>query len=169
MIYVKFLVSLLRHKRYVLRAGRSCGVPLWRCVIHDWSKFTPSEFTRYARNFVGDYTSSPNDRAQVSLEFTYAWLHHENRNPHHWGYWIPRTGKSAGKPLPMPEKYVREMVADFLSASKTYTGNWNIALWLNENGPRMILHEETHARLVDVLLELKYACTDNCDWSWVRC
>jgi len=70
--------------------------------------------------------------------------------------------------LPMPERYVREMVADFLGSSKVYTGGWNIAAWLNENGPKMILHSTTHARLVDVMLELHYACTDNCDWSWMR-
>lgn len=167
-IYLQFLWSLLQHKWYFFQAGRLTGVSLWTRIIHDWSKFTPTEFFRYARNFHGDYSQSPNDREKVSLEFTYAWLHHENSNPHHWGHWIPRTGKMANEPLAMPEKYVREMIADCLGASKAYTGSWNIAVWLNENGPSWQLHCETERLIATILIELGYFITDNCLWSWMK-
>lgn len=49
MIYWEQLKSLLLHKWYVLLAGRIIGVSLWRLIIHDWSKFSPTEFFRYAR------------------------------------------------------------------------------------------------------------------------
>ncbi len=167
MIYLKFLWTLLKHKWYVLKAGRLTGVPFWRLLIHDWNKFTLSEFGRYARNFQGDYSASPNDRERVTQEFTLAWLHHENRNPHHHGYWIPRTGKSAGKPLPMPAIQVREMIADFMGASKAYTDSWDIAVWFNENGPNMHLHDETFGIIADMMFDIGYCLTDNCDWSWM--
>ena len=165
--YFLFLKSLLRHKWYVLRAGRLTGVPLWRSLIHDWNKFTPSEFGRYARNFQGDYSKSPNDRDRVSLEFTLAWLHHENRSPHHWGYWIPRTGQSAGKPLPMPETHVREMIADFMGASKAYTDSWGIAAWLNRAGPEMRLHSDTVETISDVMHGAGYLLRERRGWSWI--
>ena len=168
MIYLRYLWSLLQHKWFVLRASRLVGVPLWRAIIHDRSKFLPTEFFRYARNFQGDYSQSPNDREQVSLEFIYAWLHHENSNPHHWGYWIPRSRKRANKPLPIPETYVRELIADCMGASRTYTGSWNIGNWLNENGPKMILHDDTVYWVNTVMFELGYMLTDNCDWSWTN-
>lgn len=166
-VYLRFIWSLLRHKWFVLRAGRLTGVPLWRLIIHDSSKFLPDEFTLYAKNFHGDYSNSPNDRAQVSLDFTYAWLHHENHNPHHWGYWIPRSGKFANVPLPMPETYVREMIADCMGASRVYTNSWDIAVWLNKNGPNWKIHDETLEHIWTVMIELGYVITDNCEWSWM--
>ena len=166
MIYLKFLWSLLRHKWFVLQAGLKLHVPLWWLLIHDSSKFSRSEFGRYARNFQGDYSKSPVDQKRVSDEFTVAWLHHENRNDHHWGYWIPRSGKSANKTLPMPEMYIREMVADWHAASRAYTGSWNIAGWLSKSGPKMRLHWNTVQTITSVMIELGYVLTDNCTWSW---
>jgi hypothetical protein len=159
MIYLKFLRQLLRHKWFVLVAGiKIGGVPLWRLIVHDWTKFSPSEFGRYARNFHGDYSSSPNDRGAVALEFVYAWLHHENRNPHHWGYWVPRSGKRANDPLPVPETYLREMVADFMGASRAYTGSWEMSEWLTDNLWKMNFHEASLLRLESILDDLGYHC-----------
>lgn len=166
-IYVRFLWTLLQHKWYVLLAGFRCRVPVWRLIVHDWSKFTPTEFGRYARNFQGDYSGSPIDRAIVSDEFVVAWCHHENLNRHHWGHWIPRSGTRANQPLPIPETHVREMIADCLGASKTYTGQWDIAVWINNKGRKWKLHDETVTHIATVMVELGYFITDNCDWSWM--
>ena len=133
-IYWKYFKSLVKHKWGVFRGGLIVGkIPLWRLVVHDWTKFTPWEFTRYAKNFQGDYSKSPVDRDQVAYDFHYAWLHHENHNPHHLGYWIPRTGEHKGKPLNMWGTYVYEMVADWLGASYAYTGSFDMTVWLEEN------------------------------------
>ena len=167
MIYLRFLCRLLLHKWFVLRAGRTTGVPLWRLLAHDWSKFSPAEFAAYARAFCGDYSNSPNDREEVTQEYRRAWLHHENANPHHWGHWIPRSGHYAGEPLAMPEIYVREMIADCLGASRAYTGSWDIAAWLNEHGSAWPLHDETVKLIAVVMNEIGYVLTDGC-WSWRR-
>jgi Family of unknown function (DUF5662) len=48
-----FLVATVRHKRFVYQAGRRLGVARWRLVVHDLSKFRPSEFVPYGRFFYG--------------------------------------------------------------------------------------------------------------------
>lgn len=50
-IHFKYLVYLIRHKYYVFMAGFSVGCSLWQIVVHDWSKFLPSEWIPYARYF----------------------------------------------------------------------------------------------------------------------
>jgi len=150
---LRYLWSVLRHKWYVLVAGRRLGdIPLWRLIIHDWSKFMPAEFMHYARKFQGTVTPT------VNQAFTIAWLHHENFNPHHPGYWIPRSGRFANIRLEMPETYVREMVADWMGASKTYTGSWDMSDWLNKalHHHMEIMHFKSRRYVEQVLYELYY-------------
>ncbi len=67
----------------------------------------------------------------------------------------------------MSERCVREMVADMLATSKEVTGHWDIAAWLNENGPAMKFHDDTITSLDNVMYEIGYVVTDNCDWSYM--
>lgn len=124
--YMRYLGVLLAHKWFVCLAGWKARVPLWRLVIHDWSKFLPSQFFPYADHFYGDLRG----RTGVS-PYDYAWLRHVNANPHHWEYWVPRThmrgpknGRAEMRTMPMPEWAMREMVADWCAASRTYDGCW---------------------------------------------
>ena len=142
--------ATVRHKWFVALACRRVGVGLWRALIHDLSKFTRAELPQYGRQFFGD-KGDPDG-------FARAWLHHQNVNPHHWEYWIPRTGHKLGpdvdipSPLPMPETYVREMVADWMGASRAYTGSWRIGDWLVKNRPKMRLHPQTSI-LIDAVMQ----------------
>ena len=156
---VRFFKALFFHKLYVFIGGIRVGrIPLWRLVIHDWSKYGLWEFDRYAQNFHGDYSKSAVDRENVSKDFAVAWLHHENFNPHHVGYWIPRTAQYADEPLQMPDTFVREMVADMLGASKAYTGSWEMGEWLEGNLSRLTqhMHSDSIKYLESVLAELGY-------------
>jgi len=156
----KYLKVLLTHKWHVFRAGlRLGGIPIWRLIVHDWSKFGPWEFGRYAENFHGDYSGSPVDRDIVSEEFAIAWLHHENVSPHHVGYHIPRTGKYAGRPLRMPNTFVREMVADMQGASIAYTGSDDMTGWMNSQSFRNVrakMHIDSLVYLDEVLSSIGY-------------
>lgn len=172
MIYWRQLKSLLIHKWYVFLAGRLVGVPLWRLISHDWSKFTPTEFFRYARYKYGNGTKE---------EWAKGWLHHLHCEAHHPEHWIilwhgnPDFYSGIGGEdiaeyvsiLPMPELFVREMVADMHATSKQITGSWDISKWLNSNGPKMHLHDDTIALIDKVMQEIGYSLTDNCDWSWI--
>lgn len=151
---MQYLILTLKHKWYVFLACLQVDVPLWRAIIHDLSKFTPSELPQYNRHFFGD-KGDPKG-------FARAWLHHQNYNPHHWEYWITRSDHSHGGSgavdgcLEMPETYIREMIADWLGASRAYTGSWEMSDWLLKNLPKIKLHPLTRRKVHNVLTELGY-------------
>jgi hypothetical protein len=85
--YFKYLI---RHKWFVAVACRRLGIPIWVAIMHDLSKFRPSEWFPYARTF---YTSNGEKQYIETEAFNLAWLLHQHRNPHHWQYWILRMDK----------------------------------------------------------------------------
>lgn len=151
---LRFIAKTMVHKAYVIRFGLKTKAPLFRLIIHDWTKFTPAELPHYARRHYG-----ANDD---KLGFALAWNHHSKSNRHHWEWYVPVTGhRSApdvgGKPLPMPEKVVREMVADWLAASTAYQGivptsvdDWE---WFQKEKDKLRLHTNTWVILNRVLAE----------------
>ena len=160
MIYYKLFIKLIFHKLCVLRAGLWTKTPLWQLLIHDRSKFYPSEFPHYARRYVGKIID---DDGYLSC-----WVHHQNKNPHHWEYWVSRPKSSMlaapefnFKAAPMPEKYVREMIADWLGACRTYEGYWpdiDNWTWVDKHLPDMILHTTTILHIntvIDGLRDIK--------------
>jgi len=156
----QYLKYVLRHKIFVFIHCRHLGVPLWRAVIHDWSKFTPAEWSPYVHSFynpdgtkrrVRD-TTGAYDPNSISLNFSYAWNHHEKNNPHHWGYWVVTSGDyGKTEALPMPETYVREMIADWAGAGQAITGKVDPAGWYAKNGEKFLMHSVTRT-LVESLL-----------------
>jgi hypothetical protein len=160
--HLAYLKYVIRHKWFVLLACRKWGVSIWRGLIHDISKFSSSEWTPYVRSFynpdgskrrVRD-ASGAYDPNSISMQFSYAWNHHEKHNPHHWGYWVVTSG-DYGKieVLPMPETYVREMIADWEGAGKTISGKGDPLAWYQQNGKRFLMHDQTRT-LVEKILEI---------------
>lgn len=148
----RYLKLVLRHKLYVFIAGRKVGyISLWRLLIHDWTKFTPAEWNGYVNRFMrGD--AGKFDKSDDPDEWHRAWNHHWHNNPHHWEYWIGNLSQSQHDgdlakfdELEMPLHFANEMVADWMGASKAYTGSWDISAWYNKNRDRMILHPDTRA------------------------
>lgn len=149
----KYIWITIKHKFYVFIAGFRLRVPMWRIITHDMSKFRLSELPHYAQQFYSDYKEPD--------KWAACWLKHQNRNDHHWEYWIPRTTHSTehypDEPLPMPEVCVREMIADWMAAGKAYQGEWPDTKqweWLQKNIPNMRLHPKTKERITDILAEL---------------
>lgn len=149
----RFLQRTLIHKWYVFRAGLRTKAPLLRLIIHDWTKFTPAEAPHYGRQQFGS--------ADDPLAFAQAWNHHQRLNDHHWEAWIPITAHKFSTlkgcdPLPMSEAAVREMMADWLGASRVHDGTWQSDLsgwaWLHRERPTMRLHPETQV-MIDKVLE----------------
>jgi hypothetical protein len=122
-MYWQYLRAVLRHKWFVFLAGLG-RVPLWRLLIHDWSKFTPAEWPQYARSFYGPQPRSQ----QVKDDFDRAWLHHQKFNLHHWQYWVMHEDSGKVFCLPMPGVYREEMLADWRGAGRAY-GNADTAAW----------------------------------------
>lgn len=149
--HLRYLRYVLRHKWFVFRAGRQLGTPLYQLLIHDWSKFTPSEWTPYVETFYGDKPSPRDasgayDPTNVSTAFDYAWLSHQHRNPHHWQYWVLPKDDGSEKILAMPHRYRLEMLADWKGAGRAIHGeNADARAWYLANRDKMRLHPETRA------------------------
>lgn len=162
MTYWKYLKSLLWHKWYVLLAGRKLKLPLFTLIIHDWQKFTPSEFPVYAKYFFGG--------KQNKKEFMYTWLHHVHRGPHHWEYWLlnPKYNFDVAQDgkIPMPTKYIKEMIADWMGASRTYTNSWDMSEWLTDHLETIQdnMHPVSRDVLEYILFDLGY--TFDFDTGW---
>lgn len=96
-------------------------------LLHDMSKYTPTEFLVGCKYYQG--TMSPNNAEREDKGYSAAWLHHKGRNKHHMEYWIDygvgdgRDGQKTHRGIcgmKMPIKYVAEMYVDRVSASKNY-------------------------------------------------
>lgn len=153
LMHIQYLRYIIRHKYFVFRSGLAVGgVPFYRLVIHDWSKFTPTEWFPYATHFYGPDRGTPNRKG--SEVFVLGWHHHVHWNKHHWNYWALVGNSGVVKALQMPEIYVREMVADWMGAGRGIDGTYDPMTWFAKNEWKMELHSETRKR-VNALLEEK--------------
>ncbi len=148
--YFKYLSYVLRHKWFVFHAARKLGIT-WLGIIHDLSKFSQAEFGLYARCFFNPDGSKREVRDKTGFYdpskfdgFDMAWNNHQKHNKHHWEYWacIQITGEL--KPLPFPDKYRREMLADMRGASRALGFGVSIKAYYEKNKDKMQLHPETH-------------------------
>lgn len=146
----RYLNYVVRHKWFVFVAGLRTGAPLWRLLIHDWSKFLPSEWGPYVATFYGGwkYADRP---AHVVAAFDAAWLHHQHANPHHWQHWVLREDSGAVKLLPMPQHFMREMVADWMGAGRAITGKWEAGEWYAKNRDKIQIEQQTRIRVEGLL------------------
>lgn len=149
--HLRYAWVVARHKCFVLVAGLRVGAPLWRLLVHDFSKMTRAEWGPYVRRFCSG-RAGETDKEVDPLEFHRAWTHHWHVNPHHWEYWLRLNGECVLKPMPIPEKFAREMVADWMGAGRAYTGHWDVRGWYTANAGRIRLAPETRS-FVEALIE----------------
>jgi len=151
----KYAKLTVKHKWFVLVAGRKLGVSYWRLLKHDLSKFGVKEIFAYGRQFFGDRSDAGG--------FAKAWLHHQNHNDHHWEYWVSRSGhnkisESSSFPMIMSEQAMLEMIADWMGASRAYEGSWpNVFnwLWYNKNFSKILLNMNTRSDVEKVIRGLR--------------
>jgi hypothetical protein len=126
-------------------------------LIHDISKFYPTEYALYQYEFFG---SAPNDRHDpvTKSRAHFAFKMHYKRNKHHWQYWVTDWKRRTAQE--MPEKYVREMVADWMGAGRAYAGTWDISHWFNRHFHEAILDFDTRYMVYNILADLGYAVYD---------
>ena len=80
-------------------------------ICHDLSKYSWTEFRVGAKYYQGN--RSPNNAEREDIGYSSAWLHHKGRNRHHYEYWVDYSTQSIEggmAPVPMPRKYVAEML-----------------------------------------------------------
>ena len=110
------LALVSRHKWRVLINCTRCGL-VWRGLVHDLSKFTPTEFFESVKYYQGN--RSPIGVCRRETGYSAAWLHHKGRNRHHIEYWL--DPECTEQPM-MPYKFAVECVCDKLAATRVYAG-----------------------------------------------
>ena len=154
----KHFALVVKHKHYVFLASIEAGIP-FRGLMHDLSKFSFIEFFNSAKYYTG--YRSPIDNEKDEKGYSYAWLHHRGRNPHHWEYWIDNLS-SGGEALKIPIKYVIEMICDWIGAGKAYDfDNWNYNVPFDRfvkmyNSGKIKMHIDTYTLVFNILSDYKH-------------
>jgi|SRR5690606_1267448 hypothetical protein len=134
------LVYMLRHKWYVFLECRKLNVPLWVALTHDWDKLLPDVWFPY----VHAHAPAKDGIQQIERRaaFTQAKMIHQHRSKHHWQFWVFINDCGEIEPLPMPDLYRREMLADWRGAGKAM-GKPDLLEWYSECREAMLFHPET--------------------------
>ena len=118
--FFKHLHTVNTHRYKVFLLCCKVGIPL-QGLLHDFSKYSPTEFWEGVKYYQGDY--SPIHNCKKENGYSKAWLHHKGRNKHHYEYWYDY--EAPNETPKMPFKYFLEMICDTLSSGMTYQGkNW---------------------------------------------
>ena len=114
------ILTVIKHRNAVCRNCFRAGIP-WRGLVHDLSKFSPTELFPGIRCYQGN--RSPNERERELFGYSKAWLHHKGRNRHHFEYWNDVNMQTHRyEPVKMPTIFALEMFCDRVGASKVYRG-----------------------------------------------
>ena len=117
-------------------------------LLHDLSKFLPSEYIPFAYRFKWSSEKTPEETERIKTSFRYARDKHFSRNPHHWKYWV--LDESQKTALEMPDKYLIEMICDWEAVGKVKRDCAREFYEKDKN--KIILHPKTRERLEDILM-----------------
>lgn len=153
---IKHFITITRHRHKVRNICFKIGIPL-QGLMHDLSKYSFTEFIPGAKYYEG--TRSPNVKERELLGYSKAWLHHKGRNKHHFEYWQDIVSTGGYGPIKMPIKYLKEMFADRIAASKIYRGkdykDEDPLIYLVSREAKCQMHKETYNELYKWLMMLK--------------
>ncbi len=158
----KHFVTITAHRLRVMQGCFRVGL-YWQGLTHDLSKYSPTEFWRGARYYQG--TRSPNAAEREAHGYSEAWMHHKGRNRHHFEYWTDMKPKSDHyEPVPMPRKYLAEMVMDRRAACMTYQGSayhpGAELEYLHKSKESKLMHPETFRQLEYILTMMQESGED---------
>ncbi len=150
MTLIKYLRYIVEHKWFVFVECCRLGVPLLG-LVHDLSKFLPGEWTPYALSFYGPWKYKERPR-WLKLAFDLAWNRHQKVNKHHWQAWVLLEDDGGIIPLPMPDKYRRELLADWKGAGRA-VGKPDTKAWYLEQRAkgRQVFHPDTRTWIEEML------------------
>lgn len=156
-MYLKNIVGhfmvITRHKWVVFKLCCKVGQP-WRGLVHDLSKYSPTEFWEGVKYFNGKH--SPITDAKKDKGYSQAWLHHKGRNKHHTDYWVDLSAPD--KTPIIPYQYVAEMLCDKLAAGMVYKGKdwtkeYELDYWLNERD-KTLVNDQVEALITEFLTQV---------------
>lgn len=152
----KHFKTITKHKLVVMDGCFRVGL-YWQGLTHDLSKYSPAEFLTGAKYYQG--TRSPNAAERDEKGYSEAWMHHKGRNRHHYEYWTDlsrETWRYEG--VPMPRRYLVEMVMDRRAACITYQGKDykpdSALRYLLSSKEQYLMHPQTRRELEYILTML---------------
>ncbi len=153
MHFWKHLKTITKHRTLVMIHCFKIGL-YWQGLTHDLSKYSPTEFLAGVKYYQG--IKSPNVAEREDKGYSTAWIHHKGRNRHHMEYWTDlKVGTRTYVPIPMPPRYLAEMVMDRMAACKTYRGkdyhDGSAIDYLNMSREAVLMHPETLEKLTYIL------------------
>lgn len=148
--------TITHHKLLVMGYCFRVGL-IRQGLMHDMSKYAPSEFLVGAKYYSG--TRSPNAAEREILGYSTAWLHHKGRNKHHLEYWIDYGGRDMQMMgHPMPTKYMVELCLDRIAACRVYHGksytDRDPLTYLEKSRDARMMHPQTKAQVTELLTML---------------
>ena len=149
--------TITHHKWLVLCGCFRVGL-YWQGLIHDLSKYSPTEFLVGAKYYQGN--RSPNAAEREDKGYSEAWMHHKGRNRHHYEYWtdMNRTTKLY-ESVPMPRKYLAEQVMDRRAACIVYQGKdytpGSALTYFMKSRERELMHPKTRREIEYILTMLR--------------
>ena len=167
--FIGHLKTVLQHRHQVFIHCVKAGIPL-RGMLHDLSKFSPTEFIPGVFFYQGN--RSPNEREREVAGYSKAWMHHKGRNRHHFEYWTDYNMKTKQlEPVEMPDVFIIEMFCDRVAASKIYNkGKYNDSMpleyYLRVKHRRII--EKKTARKLEFLLTMLRDRGENYTFRYIR-
>ena len=153
----KHLKTITHHKLLVMEGCFRVGL-IKQGLLHDLSKYGPTEFLTGVRYYQG--TRSPNAAEREDKGYSEAWMHHKGRNKHHYEYWSDLSLQTRKyESIQMPRKYLVEMIMDRRAACMTYEGkNYTpgsaLRYYLNSK-ERYLMHPSTQMELEFLLTMLR--------------
>ena len=149
--------TITHHKLLVMCGCFRVGL-IWQGLTHDLYKYSPTEFWTGAKYYQGN--RSPNAAERDAQGYSIAWMHHKGRNRHHYEYWTDMN-KATGRyeSVPMPRKYLVEMVMDRRAACMTYQGDayTDASAWIyfEKSRERGLMHPQLERELAYILAMLR--------------
>ena len=152
----KHFKTITKHKWLVLCGCFRVGL-YWQGITHDLSKYSPVEFWAGARYYQG--IKSPNAAQRDDKGYSEAWMHHKGRNRHHYEYWTDLSKETGNyTAVPMPRRYLAEMVMDRRAACMTYQGDAyrddSALIYLDKSVEKELMHPRTKQELRFLLVML---------------
>ena len=167
---IQHLKTINHHKWLVMKECFQVGL-YKQGLLHDLSKYSPSEFLVGCRYYQGN--RSPNNAEREATGYSKAWLHHKGRNKHHYEYWID-TNHSAPNGfycVEMPVRYVAEMFCDRVAACKIYQKDaytdGSALAYFQSNKELLLMHPNTK-KLLEFLLTMLKDRGESATFAYIR-
>ncbi len=149
--------TITHHRNLVMLGCFRVGL-VWQGLTHDLSKYSPTEFLVGAKYYQG--TRSPNAAEREEKGYSDAWIHHKGRNRHHYEYWTDMSRQTKQyEAVPMPRRYLVEMVMDRRAACMVYQGenytDGSALEYFDGSREKHLMHPQTQKELSYILTMLR--------------